>query len=74
MTDGKINLYETMNDKIADILAIEKDPTSLYASAYIKDLRAENARLKSEVDRLNCVVADRGQIIEEYEQELKRRK
>lgn len=44
----KINLYEEMNEKIADILAIEKDPSSLYASAYIKDLRAENARLKAE--------------------------
>ena len=46
----KIELYEEMNEKIADILAIEKDPSSLYASAYIKDLRAENARLRTECD------------------------
>lgn len=42
-----MELYEAMNEKIADIIAIDGTPSSLYASAYIKDLRAENARLKS---------------------------
>ncbi len=43
-----MELYDSMNEKIADIIAIDGTPSSLYASAYIKDLRAENARLKSE--------------------------
>lgn len=43
-----MELYEAMNEKIADIIAIDETPSSLYASAYIKDLRAENARLKAE--------------------------
>lgn len=43
-----MELYESMNEKIADIIAIDGTPSSLYASAYIKDLRAENAKLKAE--------------------------
>lgn len=46
-----MELYESMNEKIADIIAIDGTPSSLYASAYIKDLRAENARLKDEISQ-----------------------
>lgn len=45
-----INLYEELNEKIADILAIEKDPSSLYASAYIKQLRAEIKAFKDKLE------------------------
>lgn len=44
-----MELYEEMNEKIADIIAIGNDPSSLYASAYIKALRVENERLKAEI-------------------------
>lgn len=43
-----INLYEEMNEKIADIIAIGGSNPDLYASAYIKQLRQENQNLKSE--------------------------
>lgn len=43
-----IELYEEMNEKIADIIAICDDAPSLYASAYIKHLKKENEKLKCE--------------------------
>lgn len=42
-----INLYEEMNEKIADIIAIGGSKPDLYASAYIKHLRQENQNLQS---------------------------
>lgn len=42
-----INLYEEMNEKISDIIAIGGSKPDLYASAYIKHLRQENQNLKS---------------------------
>lgn len=41
------NLYEEMNEKIADIIAIGGSKPDLYASAYIKHLRQENKNLQS---------------------------
>lgn len=54
-----MKLYEAMNEKIADIIAIDGTPSALYASAYIKDLRAETARLNAEISRLNTELAHR---------------
>lgn len=54
-----MELYEAMNEKIADIIAIDGTPSSLYASAYIKDLRAENARLNAEILQLSTELAHR---------------
>ncbi len=54
-----MELYEAMNEKIADIIAIDGTPSSLYASAYIKDLRTENARLNAENLRLSTELAHR---------------
>lgn len=67
---NEITLYEQMNEKIADILAIEKDPSSQYASAYIKDLRTENTRLKEELRTAKVqAVRDFAEYLAEYAKE-----
>lgn len=48
----EINLYEEMNEVIADIIAFSDRPVDLYASAYIKALRKEINEIKQQVDNL----------------------
>lgn len=67
----EINLYEEMNEVIADIIAFSDRPVDLYASAYIKALRKEINEIKQQVDNLKTELGQAKAYIDGLEYELK---
>ena len=51
----EIKTYEEMNGKICGLLRLNGDNVSLYAAQLIKELEAENERLRKQLSDGKCV-------------------